>query len=61
MESVWTSEMLVSCYNTAWHYNPEDLNLDLHHSRSIVSIIWNNVLEDFAGFYSHHKMLLAYR
>jgi hypothetical protein len=27
MEAAWFSKTLVSYHNTAWHYNPEDLNM----------------------------------
>jgi len=26
MEAAWTSKALVSCHNTTWHHNPEQLD-----------------------------------
>jgi len=38
MDEAWTSKMLV-CYNTIWHHNPEDLNLNHHHPKHLKSQI----------------------
>jgi hypothetical protein len=29
MEAAWTSETIVSYYNTTWHHNPEELDLKI--------------------------------
>jgi hypothetical protein len=40
MEATQTSEMLLSYHSTSWHDNPEDLDLNLHHSESLKSHIY---------------------
>jgi len=40
-EAVWTSEVLIF-YNTAWHHNPEDLNLNLDQCRNLKSHMRKN-------------------
>jgi len=40
MEAAWTSETLKSYYNTTWHHNPEDLDLN-HHHESLKTCIEN--------------------
>jgi hypothetical protein len=37
MEAAWASKMLVFYYNTLWHHNPEDLNLNSHHCGNLES------------------------
>jgi hypothetical protein len=44
MKTAWSSKMLVSYYNTTWHQNPEDINLNLHcyeNLKSHIMIILN--------------------
>jgi hypothetical protein len=38
MEATKSSETLVSC-NIIWHYNPEDLDLNLHLLENLKSLI----------------------
>jgi hypothetical protein len=48
MVEAWTSEMLVTYYNTAWHHKPEDLDLKHHRHESLK--IYNMVRGPFEKF-----------
>jgi hypothetical protein len=42
----WTSEMLISYYNTIWNHNPQDFDLKYHRRESLKSCIWNLKLKE---------------
>jgi hypothetical protein len=39
MEAAWISETLVSYHDTVRHYNPEELDVNLHHHENLKIVI----------------------
>jgi hypothetical protein len=67
METVWSSEEMVSCHNTIRRHNPEDVELNLHRrdnvkSCTVVSLWFSQAplyrLEDVSILITFQNLLL---